>query len=62
MLAISEADHIVIGGDLVEAASGETFESIDPSTGQAFAQVAKAGGWMAVLAADDLVMGRSAAA
>jgi aldehyde dehydrogenase (NAD+) len=35
--------RLVIGGDLVDAASGESFESIDPSTGQAFAQVAKAG-------------------
>jgi aldehyde dehydrogenase (NAD+) len=38
-----DAYRLVIGGDLVEAASGETFESIDPSTGQAFATVSKAG-------------------
>ena len=25
--------RLVIGGELVDAASGETFESIDPSTG-----------------------------
>ncbi|HEX2024803.1 MAG TPA: aldehyde dehydrogenase family protein [Actinomycetota bacterium] len=35
--------RMVIGGELVDAASGETFESIDPSTGEAFARVAKAG-------------------
>jgi aldehyde dehydrogenase (NAD+) len=35
--------RLVIGGDLVDAASGESFESIDPSTGGPFAQVAKAG-------------------
>jgi aldehyde dehydrogenase (NAD+) len=35
--------RLVIGGDLVDAASGETFDSIDPSTGEAFARVAKAG-------------------
>jgi aldehyde dehydrogenase (NAD+) len=35
--------RLVIGGDLVDAASGESFESIDPSTGLLFAQVAKAG-------------------
>jgi aldehyde dehydrogenase (NAD+) len=39
------SDHIqlVIGGQRSDAASGETFESIDPSTGEAFAMVAKAG-------------------
>jgi aldehyde dehydrogenase (NAD+) len=38
------ADYrLVIGGELVDAASGETFDSIDPSTGQPFATVAKAG-------------------
>jgi aldehyde dehydrogenase (NAD+) len=35
--------RLVIGGDLVDAASGETFESIDPSTGEPFARVAQAG-------------------
>src|SRR5687768_10767671 len=35
--------RLVIGGDLVDAASGESFESIDPSTGLPFAHVAKAG-------------------
>ncbi len=34
---------LVIGGDISDAASGETFESIDPSTGEPFAEVAKAG-------------------
>jgi aldehyde dehydrogenase (NAD+) len=40
---MTETHQLVIGGDLVDAASGETFESIDPSTGEAFASVAKAG-------------------
>ena len=35
--------QLVIGGQLAEAASGETFDSIDPSTGKAFATVAKGG-------------------
>jgi aldehyde dehydrogenase (NAD+) len=38
-----DAYRLVIGGGLVDAASGETFDSIDPSTGQAFATVAQAG-------------------
>jgi delta 1-pyrroline-5-carboxylate dehydrogenase len=40
---MTDTNRLVIGGDLVEAASGETFESIDPSTGEVFATVAKAG-------------------
>jgi aldehyde dehydrogenase (NAD+) len=40
---MTETHQLVIGGDLVDAASGETFESIDPSTGEVFASVAKAG-------------------
>ncbi|HEX9235983.1 MAG TPA: aldehyde dehydrogenase family protein, partial [Actinomycetota bacterium] len=35
--------RLVISGELVDAASGETFESIDPSTGEPFAAVAKGG-------------------
>ncbi|HEV8419969.1 MAG TPA: aldehyde dehydrogenase family protein, partial [Actinomycetota bacterium] len=35
--------QLLIGGEFVAAASGETFESIDPSTGEPFAQVAKGG-------------------
>jgi aldehyde dehydrogenase (NAD+) len=35
--------QLVIGSDRADAASGETFESTDPSTGEAFATVAKAG-------------------
>ncbi|MGH2682376.1 MAG: aldehyde dehydrogenase family protein [Actinomycetota bacterium] len=35
--------QLVIDGELVDAASEETFQSIDPSTGHAFAEVAKAG-------------------
>jgi aldehyde dehydrogenase (NAD+) len=33
--------RLVIGGDEGDAASGETFHSIDPSTGEAFASIAK---------------------
>ena len=40
---MTETYRLVIGGELTDAASGETFESIDPSTGEAFAEVAKAG-------------------
>ena len=40
---MTETYRLVIGGELVDAASGETFESIDPSTGEAFARLAKAG-------------------
>jgi len=35
--------RMLIGGDLVEAASGETFETINPSTGEVIAKVASAG-------------------
>jgi aldehyde dehydrogenase (NAD+) len=40
---MTDSYRLVIGGELAEAASGETFDSIDPSTGEAFASVAKAG-------------------
>jgi aldehyde dehydrogenase (NAD+) len=40
---MTETHQLVIGGDLIDAASGETFESIDPSTGEPLATVAKAG-------------------
>jgi aldehyde dehydrogenase (NAD+) len=40
---MTETYRLVIGGELTDAASGETFESIDPSTGEPFAHVAKAG-------------------
>jgi aldehyde dehydrogenase (NAD+) len=40
---MSDQYQLVIGGAATDAASGETFESIDPSTGQPFAEVAKAG-------------------
>src|SRR6266516_6931835 len=40
---MTDTYQLVLGGGLANAASGETFESIDPSTGLAFAQVAKAG-------------------
>jgi aldehyde dehydrogenase (NAD+) len=40
---MAETYRLLIGGELVDAASGETFESIDPSTGHPFAAVAKGG-------------------
>ena len=40
---MTDLNQLVIDGELTDAASGETFESIDPSTGEPFAQVAKAG-------------------
>src|SRR5438093_13477737 len=40
---MAENYQLLIGGELVDAASGETFDSIDPSTGQPFAAVAKGG-------------------
>jgi aldehyde dehydrogenase (NAD+) len=40
---MTESFRLVIGGELTDAASGDTFESIDPSTGKPFAAVAKAG-------------------
>jgi aldehyde dehydrogenase (NAD+) len=39
---MSETYQLVVGGERMDAASGETFESIDPSTGEVFATVAKA--------------------
>src|SRR5207237_2517528 len=41
--SMPEPYQLVIGGALTGAASGETFDSIDPSTGTPFATVAKAG-------------------
>ena len=40
---MTESFQLVIGGELQDAASGETFTSIDPSTGEPMAEVAKAG-------------------
>jgi aldehyde dehydrogenase (NAD+) len=40
---LTDTYQLVIGGELTDAASGETFESIDPSTGAPFAGAAKAG-------------------
>jgi aldehyde dehydrogenase (NAD+) len=40
---MSDPYKLVIGGEMVDAASAETFDSIDPSTGEAFATVAKGG-------------------
>jgi acyl-CoA reductase-like NAD-dependent aldehyde dehydrogenase len=36
--------RLLIGGERVDAADGRSFETIDPSTGQAIAEVSKAGG------------------
>ena len=38
-----EAPKMLIGGKPVEATRGETFETIDPSNGKAFAEIPKAG-------------------
>ena len=35
--------RLLIGGGTVDAASGETFDTVDPSTGEPFANVAKGG-------------------
>src|SRR6266540_6758402 len=40
---MTETYQLLIGGEFVDAASGETFDSIDPSSGEAFAKVAKGG-------------------
>jgi aldehyde dehydrogenase (NAD+) len=40
---MTDTYQLVLGSGLADAASGETFESIDPSTGETLAQVAKAG-------------------
>ena len=40
---MSDTYQLIIGGRMAGAADGETFESIDPSTGKPFATVAKAG-------------------
>ena len=40
---MTDSYQLVIDGALTDAASGETFESIDPSTGETFAAVAKGG-------------------
>ena len=40
---MTETYPLVIGGELTPAASGETFDSTDPSTGEVFAKVAKGG-------------------
>jgi aldehyde dehydrogenase (NAD+) len=40
---MTEAYKLLIGGAFTDAASGESFETVDPSTGQAIATVAKGG-------------------
>ncbi len=40
---MTETHQLVIGGGTTDAASGETFDSIDPSTGEAFTRVARGG-------------------
>src|SRR5437667_2600926 len=42
--SMADRYQLVIGGQLADAVSEETCESIDPSTGQAFATIAKGGG------------------
>ena len=36
---MTETYQLLIGGELTDASSGETFDSIDPSTGEPFATV-----------------------
>jgi aldehyde dehydrogenase (NAD+) len=40
---MTETYKLLIGGESIDAASGETFDTLDPSTGKAFAKVAKGG-------------------
>ena len=40
---MTEIHQLVIGAGTTDAASGETFDSIDPSTGEAFTRVARGG-------------------
>jgi aldehyde dehydrogenase (NAD+) len=40
---MTETHRMLIGGQWTDAASGKTFQTIDPSTGEAFAEVAAAG-------------------
>ena len=40
---MTDTYRMLIGGELVDSASGRTFDSIDPSTGEPFARVARAG-------------------
>src|SRR5690242_7367367 len=40
---MTDTYQLVLGDGPADAASGETFDSIDPSTGETFAAVAKAG-------------------
>ncbi|HYH27717.1 MAG TPA: aldehyde dehydrogenase family protein [Actinomycetota bacterium] len=40
---MTDTHKLLINGESVDAASGETFDSIDPSTGKPWAEVAKAG-------------------
>src|ERR1041385_179320 len=40
---MTDTYKLVLGSELADAESGETFDSIDPATGEAFASVAKAG-------------------
>ncbi len=40
---MTDTHRLLIGGDLLDASSGETFDSIDPSTGEPFATIARGG-------------------
>ena len=43
LLRLRGAHKLLIGGDWVDAAAGETFETIDPATGEVIGEVAHAG-------------------
>src|SRR5205807_2296450 len=43
MIATDKVEQLIIGGERVGAASGQTFQSIDPSTGEVLAVIARAG-------------------
>lgn len=43
MIATDKVEKLIIGGERVDAASGQTFQSIDPSTGEVLAVIARAG-------------------
>jgi len=43
MSQATQTFQLLIGGALADSASGETFETIDPSTGEVYATVFKAG-------------------
>ena len=40
---MTETHQMLIGGELVDAADGRTFDTLDPSTGEVYGHVARAG-------------------